>query len=234
MATTSKGLFGSSLARKYWMAVSGLFLCTFLVGHLLGNLQLFVTGEEGRQAFNAYGLFMTTFPLVKILSYVTYLAVLLHTVDGLMLARQNRAARPVKYVKEKQSANASWASRKMALLGTLTLFFIVIHMRSFWYEMHFGHVPTYMLDGVEYKDLWTITVAAFENWWYTAFYVVALLGLAFHLSHGAQSAFQTLCVNHPKYTPIIKKAMGAFAWVVPAGFIAVAIFLFVVQPGQSI
>ena len=62
MATTSKGLFGSSLARKYWMAVSGLFLCTFLVGHLLGNLQLFVSGEEGKLAFNEYGHFMTTFP----------------------------------------------------------------------------------------------------------------------------------------------------------------------------
>lgn len=68
MASTSKGLFGSSLARKYWMAATGLFLCTFLVGHLLGNLQLFVSGEEGRLAFNEYGHFMTTFPLVKILS----------------------------------------------------------------------------------------------------------------------------------------------------------------------
>ena len=55
-----------------------------------------------------------------------------------MLARQNRAARPVGYVKENQAANASWASRKMALLGILTLFFIVVHMKSFWYEMHFG------------------------------------------------------------------------------------------------
>ena len=77
MATTSKGLFGSSLARKYWMAVSGLFLCTFLVGHLLGNFQLFISGEEGKLAFNEYGHFMTTFPVVKILSYLTYISVVL-------------------------------------------------------------------------------------------------------------------------------------------------------------
>ena len=152
MASTSKGLFGSSLARKYWMAATGLFLCTFLVGHLLGNLQLFVLGEEGRLAFNAYGHFMTTFPLVKILSYVTYISILLHTVDGIMLARQNRAARPVGYVKEKQSVNASWASRKMALLGILTLFFIIVHMKSFWYEMHFGVLGK---DSNGNKDLWT-------------------------------------------------------------------------------
>ena len=216
------------------MAATGLFLCTFLVGHLLGNLQLFVTGEEGRDAFNAYGLFMTTFPVVKVLSYVTYISILLHAVDGIILARQNKAARPVGYVKERQSVNASWASRKMALLGTLTLFFIIVHMRSFWYEMHFGSVATYTVEGVEYKDLWTITVAAFENWWYTGFYVLALLGLAFHLSHGFQSSFQTLGINHKRYTPIIKTAGTAFAWLIPAGFIAVALFLFIVQPGQAI
>ena len=234
MATTSKGLFGSSLARKYWMAATGLFLCTFLVGHLLGNLQLFVTGEEGRDAFNAYGLFMTTFPVVKVLSYVTYISILLHAVDGIILARQNKAARPVGYVKERQSVNASWASRKMALLGILTLFFIIVHMRSFWYEMHFGSVATYTVDGVEYKDLWAITVAAFENWWYTGFYILALLGLALHLSHGFQSSFQTLGINHKRYTPIIKTVGAAFAWLIPAGFIAVALFLFIVQPGQAI
>ena len=174
---------------------------------------------------------MTTFPVVKILSYLTYASVLLHTVDGIMLARQNRAARPVGYVKENQSANASWASRKMALLGILTLFFIVVHMKSFWYEMHFG---TLAIDANGNKDLWTLTVTAFEQWWYTAFYVLALIALAFHLSHGAQSAFQTLGVNHPKYTPLIEKVMTAFAWLIPAGFIAVAVFLFVVQPGQAL
>lgn len=231
MATTSKGLFGSSLARKYWMAISGLFLCAFLVGHLLGNLQLFVSGEEGKLAFNEYGHFMTTFPVVKILSWVTYGAIFLHTVDGIMLALQNRAARPEGYVKEKQSANASWASRKMALLGTLTLFFIVVHMKSFWYEMHYGELG---VDANGNKDLWSLTVKAFEQWWYAAFYVIAITGLAFHLSHGAQSAFQTLGINHPKYTPIIKMTMTAFAWLIPAGFVAVAVFLYVVQPGQNL
>lgn len=231
MATTAKGLFGSSLSRKYWMAATGLFLITFLIGHLLGNLQLFNATEEGRLAFNAYGKFMTTFPVVKILSYLTYISVLLHTVDGIMLARQNRAARPEKYAMEKASANSSWASRSMALLGLITLFFIVVHMKSFWYVMHFGDLG---VDSAGNKDLWTLTVTAFEQWWYTAFYVVALIALGFHLSHGAQSAFQSLGINHPKYTPMIKKGAAVFAWLVPAMFIAVAVFLFVVQPGQNL
>ena len=168
---------------------------------------------------------------MKILSYLTYISIILHTVDGIMLASQNRAARPVGYVKENKYVNASWASRKMALLGILTLFLIVVHMKSFWYEMHFGSLGT---DANGNKDLWTLTVTAFEQWWYAAFYVVAITGLAFHLSHGAQSAFQTLGVNHPKYTPIIKNVMTAFAWLIPAGFIAVAVFLYVAQPGQNL
>ena len=82
MATTSKGLFGSSLARKYWMAATGLFLCTFLVGHLLGNLQLiFINGEEGRQAFNEYALFMTTFPVIRVLSILTMVSIILHVIS---------------------------------------------------------------------------------------------------------------------------------------------------------
>jgi succinate dehydrogenase / fumarate reductase cytochrome b subunit len=231
MATSSKGLFGSSLARKYWMALSGLFLILFLVGHLLGNLQLFKTGEEGRLAFNAYGHFMTTFPLVKILSYLTYLSILLHAIDGIVLARQNKAARPISYAKENAKANASWASRSMALLGLITLFFIIVHMKSFWYEMHFGVIGN---DTAGNKDLWTITVSAFEQWWYTAFYVVAMISLGFHLSHGAQSAFQTLGLNHPKYTPMIKKVMGALAWGITLLFACIPVYLYFVQPLQNL
>ena len=114
---SNNGLLKSSLAKKYLMALTGIFLCTFLVGHLAGNLQLFIQGAEGQQAFNEYAEFMTTFPLVKLLSYLTYASVLFHIVDGIVLTTQNRNSRPVGYVKEKGSANASWASRNMGVLG---------------------------------------------------------------------------------------------------------------------
>ncbi|HSP40416.1 MAG TPA: hypothetical protein VLN46_03210, partial [Gillisia sp.] len=77
------------------MAFTGLFLCTFLVGHLLGNLQLLLpVSESARDQFNEYGLFMTTNPLVMILSYVTYLSILFHAIDGVILTINNRKARP--------------------------------------------------------------------------------------------------------------------------------------------
>ncbi|MFM2230832.1 MAG: hypothetical protein RL607_2090 [Bacteroidota bacterium] len=127
-------LLKSSIAKKYWMALTGLFLCLFLTGHLLGNLQLIFSDAKH---FNEYALFMTSNPAVKILSYLTYISILFHAIDGLMLAFQNKAARPVGYAKTNPSANSSFASRNMAVLGTVILIFIVTHMVNFWAKMHF-------------------------------------------------------------------------------------------------
>jgi succinate dehydrogenase / fumarate reductase cytochrome b subunit len=116
------------------MALTGLFLCLFLAGHLAGNLQLiFGTSLQ----FNEYALFMTTNPAVKILSYLTYISILFHAIDGILLTFQNKAARPIGYAKTNPSANSSFASRNMAVLGTIILVFIVTHMVNFWAKMHF-------------------------------------------------------------------------------------------------
>lgn len=120
------------------MSLTGLFLCSFLIGHLLGNLQLFAGGEEGKRAFNEYGYFMTHNIFIKVLSYLTYISILFHAVDGFLLAYQNRKARPVKYAYNKPSANSSWASRSMALLGSIILIFICTHMSHFWWKMKFS------------------------------------------------------------------------------------------------
>lgn len=124
----------SSIAKKYWMALTGLFLCLFLVGHLAGNLQLIFSDAKH---FNEYALFMTSNPAVKLLSYVTYISILFHAIDGIMLTIQNKKARPIGYAKENASANSKFASRNMAVLGTLILVFIVTHMVNFWAVMHF-------------------------------------------------------------------------------------------------
>ena len=133
---SNSALIKSSIAKKYWMAITGLFLCTFLVGHLLGNLQLILnTGEEGRRAFNEYAYFMGHNIFIKVLSYVTYASIIFHAVDGIMLTIQNKKARPVNYVYSNPSANSSLPSRLMAVLGSLILVFIVTHMANFWWKM---------------------------------------------------------------------------------------------------
>lgn len=133
---SNSALIKSSIAKKYWMALTGLFLCTFLVGHLLGNLQLIMkTGEEGRRAFNEYAYFMGHNIFIKVLSYVTYASILFHVIDGFMLTIQNKKARPVNYAYSNPSANSSLPSRWMAVLGTLILVFIATHMANFWWKM---------------------------------------------------------------------------------------------------
>jgi succinate dehydrogenase / fumarate reductase cytochrome b subunit len=127
-------LLKSSIAKKYWMAITGLFLCIFLLGHLVGNLQL-LFGDALQ--FNQYALFMTTNPAVKILSYLTYASILFHAIDGILLTIQNVKARPIGYVKQDAAASSGLASRNMAVLGSIVLVFIIIHMKNFWYEMHF-------------------------------------------------------------------------------------------------
>lgn len=262
----------SSIAKKYWMAFTGLFLCLFLSGHLAGNLQLIFSDALH---FNQYALFMTTNPAVKILSYVTYISILFHAIDGIILTVQNKKARPIGYAKT-DGSSSSFSSRNMAVLGTLILVFIVTHMTNFWAVMHFdknmplqtvtigaqgqqqeyylttdgGYLPKTQIDQklikIEnrteffdaaanvkikegYKDLHKITVAFFKDTKTgliaTIFYVLAMFTLAFHLLHGFQSAFQSIGLNNPKYTPTIKKFGAAFAIIVPILFAIIPVYI---------
>ena len=206
--------------------LSGLFLVLFLLGHLLGNLQLFIPGEDGQKQFNEYALFMTTNPAVKILSVLTYSSIILHTILTLFLVFKSSNARDVKYLQSSGNANSTWGSKNMAVLGTLILVFIVIHMKSFWYEMHFGVIG---LDPWGNKDLHTVTVTAFNELWYVLFYVLSMVVLAIHLKHGVESVFQTLGIKTRRYVSLIHKAAYGFALIVPATFASIPIYLYVTQ-----
>ena len=206
--------------------LTGFFLVLFLLGHLLGNLQLFIPGEDGQKQFNEYALFMTTNPAVKILSVLTYSSIILHTVLTLFLVFQSSNARDVKYLQSSGNANSTWGSKNMAVLGTLILIFIVIHMKSFWYEMHFGLIG---LDPWGNKDLHTVTVTAFNELWYVLFYVLSMVILAVHLKHGVESVFQTLGIKTRRYVSLIHKAAYGFALIVPAAFASIPIYLYVTQ-----
>jgi succinate dehydrogenase / fumarate reductase cytochrome b subunit len=139
-------LLKSSIAKKYWMALTGLFLCLFLAGHLAGNLQLLVPNNALN--FNQYALFMTSNPAVKLLSYLTYISILFHAIDGILLTIQNKKARPIAYAKT-DGSSTSLASRNMAVLGTIILVFIATHMVNFWAKMHFDKNMPIMTKTIE-------------------------------------------------------------------------------------
>ncbi len=227
MAST-KSLLDSSIGKKLVMALTGLFLCIFLVGHLAGNLQLIIGDQQAAQEqFNAYAKFMTSNPLVKILSYLTYASILFHAFRGLMLVRQNKLARPITYNASPKSKTSHWTSRSMGVLGTLILVFIIIHMNDFWKEMHFEMQPTYKLSSGEMvKDLYSEVIEAFESPMYVLFYVLAMAAVGFHLWHGVKSAFQTLGLGQKKYVATIEKVSYGFALVIPFLFAIIPVIIY--------
>jgi succinate dehydrogenase / fumarate reductase cytochrome b subunit len=216
-------LLSSSIGRKLLMALTGLFLILFLVIHLIGNLQLLK--EDNGQAFNVYAKFMTTNPLIVTISYVNYILILVHVIWALLITVGNRKARGSQgYAVVNNSS--PWTSRNMGVLGTFILIFLVIHLRGFWYEMHWGGIPTVNYDGEEVKDLYATVDAAYSQAWYVGVYVFSMLMLAFHLWHGFASSFQTLGWNHKKYNPVIAFVGKAFAIIVPALFALIPIWMF--------
>jgi succinate dehydrogenase / fumarate reductase cytochrome b subunit len=205
------------------MALTGLFLILFLIVHLIGNLQL-LKNDDG-EAFNVYAKFMTSNPLIVTISFVNYACILIHIIWALLLTIANRSARGSQgYAVVKNSS--PWTSRNMGILGTFILIFLVIHLRAFWYQMHWGGIPTVNYDGVEVKNLYATVETTYAQGWYVGIYVFSMLILAFHLWHGFASAFQTLGLNHLKYNGVIAFVGKAFAIIVPALFALIPIWMF--------
>jgi succinate dehydrogenase / fumarate reductase cytochrome b subunit len=216
-------LLSSTIGRKLLMALTGLFLILFLVVHLIGNLQLLK--EDNGEAFNVYAAFMTSNPLIVTISYVNYACILIHIFWALLLTTRNRNARGSQgYAVVKNSS--PWTSRNMGILGTFILIFLVIHLRGFWYQMHWGGIPTATYDGVEVKNLFATVDVAYSSPLYVGVYVFSMLVLAFHLWHGFASAFQTLGFNHLKYNYLIAFVGKAFAIIVPALFALIPIWMY--------
>ncbi len=211
----------SSLGKKLLMSVTGIFLIVFVTVHVSGNSLLFK--DDGGLAFNAYSQLMSSNPLIQLVSKVNYALILLHVVLAIVLTIKNRSARTQGYAIPGGNISSSWASRNMTILGIVLLVFLLIHLRGFWYEMHFGSLS---LDSNGNKDLYALVVAAYSRWWYVAIYVISMVSLAFHLNHGFSSAFQSLGINHTKYTPIIEGVGRIFSILVPLIFALMPIYLF--------
>ncbi len=226
----------SSIGKKLIMSLTGLFLILFLVVHLGGNLQL-LNADEGK-SFNLYAKMMTTNPIIKITSYGLYFFILLHAIQGLVIWAKNKSATGAKYAVKKKSPGVSWASSNMALLGMLILVFLGIHMGDFWFAMKFQSWPDaeagrqlleYTMDDgtvVEAKNLYGKVNLSFQQPWVVIVYLISMLALAFHLWHGFASAFQTLGLNHKKYTPFIQTLGKIYSVVIPLLFAMIPIMYF--------
>lgn len=218
------GFTSSSIGRKYAMAISALFLISFLILHLFVNLlSLF-----GHTAYNKASEFMGYNPLIQyVLQPILVAGIIYHFVMGFILDVRNRAARPIKYGTYNGAANSSWMSRNMIITGLVILAFLGLHMYDFWYhEMQYKYIEG--LPVVQ-ERFWTDLHEKFANPVRVGIYTIAFVLLGLHLAHGFQSAFQSIGARHPKYTPGIKAFGKWFSILVPAGFIVIAVFHYVTQ-----
>lgn len=216
----------SSIGRKLIMSLTGLFLILFLTVHLIGNLQLFK--EDGGESFNIYAHFMTSNPLIKIIAYGNYFFILLHAFLGIRIAIYNRKAKGQTGAVSNPNPKITWASKNMPILGGLVFAFILIHMGDFWLKMKLGKVDMVSYAGIEgeFKDLYGRVLISFKELWIVIVYLIGLAALGYHLNHGFQSAFQTLGINHRKYTPSIKKLGTLYSILVPLGFALIPLYYY--------
>jgi succinate dehydrogenase / fumarate reductase, cytochrome b subunit len=213
MSNTSGFLF-SSLGKKVVMGATGLFLVTFLLVHCFINALIFF--NDGGLTFNIGAHFMGTNWLIRTMELVLFFGLMLHIVQAAVLTRENQKARPVAYANPGGNVSSSWYSRSMGLLGTLLLMFLIIHLAHFWVPSRFTGISGEDANGNE--DLYAVMQETFKHLWVVVVYVLSMVSMAYHLLHGFQSAFQTLGLNHKKYTPLIKKTGVWFSILIPLIF----------------
>jgi len=214
----NKYLFYSSITKKVVMALAGLFLITFLVVHLAINL-LLLSNDDGA-AFKVAVEFMTTNPLVKIMEIFLMGGFAIHIVIGVFIQIQNWLARPVRY-KVAGYSHLSFFSKYMIHTGAIIFIFLCVHFINFYF------VKLGLVDppaDVKKEDFYQMANLLFADRFYAVLYVVLMIFLGFHLHHAFQSAFQTLGLNHTKYTPFIKAASTIYSIVVPLGFASIPLF----------
>ena len=201
------------------MAFTGLFLITFLIVHAGINSCIFL--NDNGQTFNEVAHFMSHNWIVRFLEVGLFAGLILHIIQGLMLWKQNKAARPVGYYQNKPEKNSTWYSRSMGILGTLLLLFLVMHLAQFYVgtkvALYSGDAPHNLYEEMQ---------EVFSEWWIVALYIAGVIALFWHLFHGFQSAFQTFGINHKRYTPIIKTLGSAYSVIITLLFALMPLAMF--------
>jgi len=224
----------TSIARKYVMAITGLFLISFLCIHLLVNSFSLGLWWDGEELFNKGSHFMATNPMIQVMQYVLALGFIVHIALGIILTLQNKKARPHDYAFNKPSANSGVSARSMIYSGLLVMFFILLHLKDFFLRIKmpdtFGEIGkvTYTDGGVAHQiQNDSSLMDLFHDPLYVVLYVIGFIALGIHLNHGFQSAFQSMGANNDKLAPMLKKGGKIFSILIAVGFSAIALKHFI-------
>ena len=220
MASRSRFL-SSLITTKLIVGITGLLLFLYLILHIAGNLMVFL----GQDVFNRYSHALISNPLVVPVELGLVIVFLIHFFKGIRMTLENRAARPVPYAVKKMAGGTSQkslASSTMIVTGLALLVFIPIHVKMFKYG------PEYQYGATAMRDLYRLEVENFRSPLAVGLYVLAMVVVGFHLWHGVASSFQSLGLSGPRFTPFIRKTGKAFAVLIAVGFIAIAVWVFLV------
>jgi len=214
---------GASVARKLIVSLSGLFLILFLMVHLGVNLTMY----GGADTYNTIAHWMGTNPFILAMRPLLVLGFLAHIVISALLWTGNLRARPQRYAKFDPAGGSTWSSRNMLVLGAMVMLFVALHLSSFSIKLTFGSPPYTEVAGAAVKDVHGLVTARFSLWWYTTLYVVAIAMLGLHLSHGFQSAIQTLGLSDARWRRRWSCLGNIYAVVVAVGFASLPVFHFI-------
>jgi succinate dehydrogenase / fumarate reductase, cytochrome b subunit len=214
------------------VAITGIILILFVIGHLLGNLQIFI----GPDWINSYSQHLHDLgPVLWLIRIFLLMTVFIHIYATIQLAVQNRRARPEPYV-DRQYVKATFPSRHMVMSGLIVLAFIIYHLAHFTVRVTDPRFALLKLDPFGHYDVYSMMVYGFQNYFVSGFYVLGLFLLALHLSHGSSSFFQSLGLNDKKLMPRLELGSRVFAWLVFIGYtsIPVAVLVGLIRPAQQL
>jgi len=200
----------TSILKKTLMAATGLVWFLFIISHLMGNLLMMV----GPDTYNHYAETLVSNPLIYPAEILLLLFLVVHMFSAWRVTNENNQARPERYqVKAPSTGSSTFASRTMWYGGVILLLFLIIHLIMF----KFG-------DDDGDKGLWGLVVRSFHNPWIAIGYIIAMIPLGMHLSHGFASALQTLSAIKPQWYKGFKQAGQALGWLLAIGYILLPIW----------
>ncbi|MBN2669905.1 MAG: succinate dehydrogenase cytochrome b subunit [Bacteroidales bacterium] len=224
------GFMSSSIGKKFFMSITGLFLMVFLLVHLTANLALLF----GPEAFNKVSHFMGTNPIIQVMQPVLAIGFILHILYASMLTIQNQKARPESYAKTVNGHQSSWTSKNMYILGGVVLSFLVLHIINFFWKMKVTGSPLLNeveVDGEMMENAYGLVVGLFKDPQlgivYSLVYILGAVGLGFHLTHGFWSSFQTIGMSNDLWRKRLTAVGYLFALLIGAGFSIIPLFLMI-------
>lgn len=216
----------SSVGKKFLMAITGLFWVFFLIVHLAGNLALLSGNGD---FYNKYSNFLMSLgELLYVMEFLLLAFILTHIFSGISVALGKMRARPQNYIAQKDLGGKSRktvSASTMIYSGLLLLIFLVVHISHFKYQVGVDREYFTLINGTRMHDLYHLVYDAFGNLWYMLGYEAIMILVFSHLRHGFWSAFQSLGINHPRWSPVISGLGITLATIIGFGFLILPLYI---------